>query len=685
MIFANNEKYNKQTENKTKKNILFIFSYNSEGIILQQKISILTQFVKELKDNNLYVFSPYDNLKLVLSGAVTRIQEKISARNIKHAIKNYHIDTIIPIDCDDNIAKICCKKSINAKKKVKNFFSSYFELQQENNEIETIMLEGGLHTIKKDKKLIKKMSPNKKNIKDKARTAETNIKKQSVCVNIVAIKDNFDNQIILDFFEESLVNEKQLFCTLTNLSIDKILQIRQKLNLIAKNLLVSNYLYNIKLFIYDDKVYFGGLKYGICEETMFAVQSKQIPIVSIMLKINNDIPIENILVKQHIAYAYDFIDNQKIYFAKSINDVKNILPDKRKIQINKNLITIFLNKDREIAKPNFIRFNIAGEFKLLKFANFSTLDSYLLVCLVGLNLSIDLQVFFYTLIENLAKKACKKLLLLTEQISPMLSLLTCADIAYVNTINDCVDDMPSVISNYKIKSAFLLQDYFDENNDIANFLLRNNIKLLGYRKTKNDKFTTNNNNSSTLLANNFEEFCKNINIEYKQKIAPEDYLLHYVGISDKYNNFPFIIRFDERFNGKFNVTNLFSPNHIVDFRLNKLSSDFLGEIIDNVPFYGLFDIIFLYKKGKLYLHKYSIKNGVMSFFLSDAESNLIYESITKSLIDKDINMPTLANDINTHLDFSQKIAFIATNGKIRTLSDIIESKIYSKYIKITAR
>ena len=679
MIFTNDTNHNKPTNNKAKNNILFIFSYQSEGIILQQKIAILMQFIKELKENNLYVLSPYDNLKLVLLGEITRIQEKVSAKNIQHAVDEYHIDTIIPIDLDEAKTNSSYLRNIKSKK-VKNFFSSYFELKQTRNEIENIMSKGGISTIRKDKSLRTNSNQNE-HIKNEDKNIETNVKKQSACINITAIKDNFDNQIILDVFEEALANEKPLFCTLTNLSMEKLLQLRQKLDEIARHLLVSNYIYNIKLFVCGEKIYFGGLKYGICEETIFALQSKQISIASIMLKINNNIPIETILNKHQIVYAYDFVNDQKIHFAKSISEVENILPNQCKIQTNRNLISIFLKKDKQVLGPNFVRFNIANEFKLLKFSNFLTLDNYLFVCAPGHNLCIDLQLFFYTLIENLAKKTCKKLLLFTEQTSPMLSFLTCADIVYIENINNCINDIQLTIGNYKIKSAFLLQDYFDDNYEIATFLLNNNIKLLGYKKTKDDKIIFNKTNLQTSLDNSFQNFCKKIDIEYKQKISPEDYLLHYVGISDKYNNFSFLIRFNESFNGKFNVINLFSPNRIVDFRLNKLSYDTLGKLIDNSPFYGLFDITFLYKKGKLYMHKYSVKNGIMSFFLSETPSHIIYENIAKSLIDKNISISTFTDNLNASSGFLQKIAFIEVNNKIKILVDVIENKIYSKYIK----
>ena len=176
-----------------KKNVLFVCSCLQSDLLLQQSIVLVSELISNLYENcNVFVLTNTDTLKLVLADDVKFYVEKITEKGILEIVRKEKITQIFPILSDTKIEKMM-RKILQEKrnKKLKIFHSDYLLSKHSKSSFKALAKKAGF-TIN-----------NKKELDDLKNT-------QQFCA--VCIKDKCKNQIVLDIFEQAIVNSKKLFC-----------------------------------------------------------------------------------------------------------------------------------------------------------------------------------------------------------------------------------------------------------------------------------------------------------------------------------------------------------------------------------------------------------------------------------------------------------------------------------------
>ena len=389
-----------------KKNVLILYSCLQEGVFLQQNVSLVCQFVEQLKTNRIIILTSFDTLKLAIQNDnVEIVVDKISDKSIMQIIKRDKIDLFIPIvgDVDDIVKKICYKLK---KLKVANLCEDYFT-----------------HKTFLDFKYCKDINIAINNDNDFAEviknTANDNEKK---ILNVIAIKDKFGNQVIFDILE---YEEKTRTYITWNCEARNKRYIQQKIDKIGRFLNITNCLYNIKIIINDNTLIVDEIDYRFNKILLFFIQARQINISKIMLDIFNEK-----LVINHLSLKNYYKFNGK-------NDSFSFNFLKTNICNNKEYFLIGNIKKNHIMQYA-LKHDINNNFKLqyVKHNNIVKNDEKYILVSIGDDFinDVNVQILFYKLCNLLAKKTGYNLLLLVKKNIILSSLVKNVDIIFYNNI-----------------------------------------------------------------------------------------------------------------------------------------------------------------------------------------------------------------------------------------------------------
>lgn len=621
-----------------KEKILIIYSSEQEISFLYQNIVFIKKIVERLDEQyDFYVLTSTDSLKLSLDKKVKIIVKKINTNSVIEIIKNEKIKKIIPIDCDNylinNVQKHC---------KVENFFYSYYSGYKNKQYFKNLAKQSGFN--------IKKVS-NKE-------------KRDFRCFNIVAIKDNFGNQVVLDCLESAKIDDKFLFCSFINLKKEIKLQIKQIIDNFGSLLNITNYLYTIKFFINNkNEIIFNNITYGLTNESLFSIQNQQLNIVDMMIKIYNNFSFFKDINNKYIALSFNYNSSLKIdYF----NDLKyrQILTTQKNIQENAKLCKFLNRVNKDII--HFRNYNYLKKNDNIKFKAFG---EYMLICIGDEFLTnINYQIVFYKICELLKKQTDKKILLLTKYITPFVSYIDNIDIVLCKTYTE--QTINDILDIYNVKTAYITPSSSTLN--LIEKLQKECVKIYGQDKNE-EKLLSLNEECLIDFCNKIETLCQYV------KMDETDRIINVYCITDKHKNIVYKNITSKVFQGKINSICHLNPFIKINYDLEKDINDIVNKVVDNLKSFGLLTISFIYKKGDLYINNISVQNNPMIFFISNVCNDIIYDILIQSLIGKNIDTFSKQNIQADNPKFYQKICFERVDKQIITMENITKEKVIKDY------
>ena len=655
---------------KNNGNVLVIYSCQQEKLLLQQNVVFLHNYINILQNDNL---QKYKNVKIIFLSLTDTLKiaincingifytEKITYKTIIKIIKKHNIKEIIPVIGDNIVYNELNKiKNYINKQKIEIFYKNYFSINFDNN-INIVKKSGFKYYNKR----------------------EIRSKEKFIILNVVAVNDLYKNQIILDIFESGVINDnKKCFC---NLLSSKALNIKNQILQKIKN--ISNFvetkccIYNIQLSFQNEKdIYFEKIDYGITEEVCFSINRQQINLAKIYKNIKEKI-VFNFMVKNNIiAYTCNYKDNFNIGFANSKNEILRILTRENKIISNKNLINLFSNKTlnnvdnrKMLYYCNNKIFAIKSEINDIKYKNIQILkDEYLLVILNDNVVdNVNYLSIFFNIINELQNILEKKIIFLTNKITPFLSLLSYNSLVFkYNNINELND----IVNKFLIKKAFIFPTYsLKQEIDI---LEKNKIKLYCYKSK--DRLLINGNV-------NLENFCENNSIKYSSTNFNKSSIYHFLCIKDHFNNVAYETIISSKLHSEYGVLYYQNPSEILDYnfidKINKTSFKVLNEISSC----GFIKISFFYNDGDLLLNDISFDINDVLYLLNIENKNTFNHLLLSCLTNK--NISNLIKDNNYKKNKSGELnlydfVFQNQDKQFIKIRDYIKEKIFYKYKNI---
>ncbi len=635
--------------------------------MLQQSIVLVSELISNLCENcNVFVLTNTDTLKLVLDDNVKFYIEKITEKSISEIVKKEKITQIFPILSDVKIEKIMSKiLQEKRNKKLKIFHSDYLLSKRSKVSFKTIAKKAGF-TIN-----------NKKELDDLKDT-------QQFCA--VCINDKCKNQIVLDIFEQAIVNSKKLFCApVLGQTLAQRREISQILQNFGELIGIKNYPYCIHFSIDKNGSFqFDEIKFGITYEAIFAIQRQRLSLGVIMAKITREIPCFYDQNKKCIAYAYDYENEMVINYAKRQDEVINLFnKDDMKVFSNRKLAHIFCqghdkkNKTTFIAKNiDFSHFNFPTREEDFVYESVSTAQISGQNILVFFDLEsekdISSQIVFIKLCQKLKEKTGKNLILLTKYNMPITTL---AGFKYIHIYEDLnAYSLHKILKQYNLKYAFLNQNRDKEY--IVNQLKNDHINIYGLDYS--DSFLYQREDKSR------ENILEKLGIKYnKNKIS--DNVFYFYCIKDEHGNIyaPAII--SSKFNGELGTVCNFYPAIFPNYNTKEDITNLANQIIGKTNTSGIITIMCGYEDGDIVAYDVSSQIRSEAFFLHNLSISSIYETLIECITGKNIDVIIRNTDIEKNTDLYQRIVFSLNDNQNITIEDITKKKIFEKFKLIFER
>ena len=650
-----------------KRNVLFVCSCLQDDLYLQQSIVLVSELISNLCENcNVFVLTNTDTLKLVLDDDVKFYVEKITEKTITEIVNKEKIVQIFPILSDAKIEKII-RKILQEKrnKKLNVFHSDYLLSKNSQLSFKSIAKKAGF-TIN-----------NKKELDDLKDTRQ-------FCA--VCIKDKCKNHIVLDIFENAIVNSKKLFCApVLGQTLAKKKEISQILQNFGELIAVKNYPYCVHFSIDKNGSFqFDNIKFGITYEAIFALQRQRLSLGTIMAKIAREIPDFYSPNNKFISYAYDYENEMVINYAANQNEVIKLFEkDKMKVFSNGNLARIFCKENDKKGKNYFVTKNI--DFSYLNFPSREEDFVYETITkgqISGQNIlvffdldsekDISSQIVFIKLCQKLKEKTGKNLLLLTRHNVPITMLASFKHVHIYDDLN--AYSLHKILKQYSLRHAFLNQNRDKEY--IVNQLKNDRINIYGLDYRDSFLYQKENKSRSSLL--------EKLGIQYNEKKVTDN-VFHFYCIKDEHGNVYLPTIISSKFNGELGAVCNFYPAIFPNYDTKEDITSLETKIIGKMHAAGIIEIVFEYKDGDIAIHDISSQIKPEVFFFHNLPVSSTYKTITECLIGKNIDKIVRENKIEENINFCQRIIFSLNDNQDIKLEDITSKKIFEKFKLIFAR
>ena len=611
------------------KNILFLHSGLQQKLFMQQSIVAIRQFITENRTKNktgynFFVLTTTDLAKILLDDDVAILQNKITKQGVLSVVKKYKIDTIISFIGDGTNDKILSHKSILHRKGLNIFYKDFYLSKRGVRYFANIAKQSGF-SLEKGKTL-----------RDKSCYRD---------FAVVAIKDEYNNQHILDFFSTAQIGDGKLFFApafLNEITDDKKDEITITLQKFGEQLSIKNVLYTISFSIDENgKIIYNNLRYGFSEEAIFSLQRLQINLATITKKILERKLIFFPLNKNIITYSYNYKETLKMNFATRFEDCvlpyflenKKIVSNKRLVDYlinnNKNNITddiYFSSKKISTYKNNFY-FDFQSslpDFCSEKIAHKKVNDRYVFMILDDEDAKNSNNIaVFVNICNRIREYIDKEIVLLCEYFPPILSLLHFRHIVVVKKINENV--VSSIIDFFGIKNAYV--NIKNNTSEVVRAVNRCGAEIYGFDKSdvifydKSDK--------------QCDVFADKIGFKFKKFLENNDNIFDVFCINDKYgNDFFKIICSRHLFNG--DGAGYFTyPPVFENFGIQEKISLCINNVLTNIKTSGTLHVVLSYKDGELSIIDISRTIFFCYFVLNSfIKHNNVIDITVKSLLGK---------------------------------------------------
>ena len=627
---------------KKKEKVLIVYSCLQDNAFLQQNIVIICQFVEHLCDNyDVTILTSRATLKLIVPSCVKVIVCGVNEKSISMALRTEKIGKIIPIGCGLKLISSVCSKC-----KVYNFFDSFLSAKKSKRHFKKLAKKAGF-CVKKIPVSAKKMM-------------------NSICFTL--IKDCFNNQIVLDAFNVSVINGKKVFRT--NIAISAMVQrkIRQVIDNFGNLLSTKKYPYIVKLFVgNDDNIYFDNICYGLSDEVLFSLQRQMINIVKIMFDIDQKKHLFFHYNRSVSALSYDYNNSFFVNFTNEQNDenfnsLDTCFVDNYKIGI--------LESAKHSKHLSF--FDCTNELKYLHTDTFKTYGEFIIVSLGNEFINdINSQLFFCKMCNSLSKKTEKKILLLTRTWLPIFQLLKNCHIVIGDFMNET--NFKLILKKYSVKTAYI--SFCAENSKLSGFLQKFGIKVY-CQKTDVDKFLFGDSEALVDFCNKIGCLCQYERFDSSEKI------MYFSCIVDGHKNIAFPTITSVKFYGLVNANCYFYPALLIDYdvcdRIKKIAYD----IIQENNSFGFLTVSFVYKNGDVYVHDICVNNAIFSLFFYVDRIQVLYDLLLQGMCGKAIDVAVRQNATEELPQFYQKICFEHVDRQIVELDGTTKKKVFLRYIKL---
>ena len=621
------------------KNILFLYSGLQQKLFMQQSIVVIKQFIDEIreiqqckKETNFFILATTDLAKIFFDDDVVIIQDKITRSSILSAVKKYKIDAIISIVGDENNDKILNDTKLLNKKGLNIFYKEFYIANRSKNHFENIAKRSGFYLNKG------------KTLKDRTYYKD---------FVVVAIKDKYNNQHILDFFSTASIGDEKLFFApafLNDITDNKMDELNSKIQRFGELLSINNLIYTIGVSIDEDgRVIFNNIKYGLTNEAIFSLQRLQINIATITRKILERKVFFCPSNLQVIAYSYDYKNTFKINFAKRLEDCclsANVV-DKKNVS-NKYLVdrlidnnqnkhnNIYFSSKKISTHKNDIYVNFLSSIPDVwfnKIVDKQNDDRYVLMVLDREDVeNCNNMAVFINICNGIREYTDKEVMLLCEFFPPMLSLVKFKHIIVVNNIDK--NTIADIINNFCIKHIY--SNIKQSNSYIVSVADELGVEIYGF--DKRDVIFYNKNDESCDI------FAKNIECNFKKNINNDDDVFDVFCTCDKHNNSFFNIILSRHLSGNTAISHLCYPAVFKNFEIQTKIEECVERIFEHIKTSGLLHIIFAYKNGELCILDIASTISFYYFALNAfVKKQVIINIIVKSLLGRKIDIDIREN------------------------------------------
>ena len=616
------------------KNILFLYSGLQQKLFMQQSIVVIKQFIDEIreiqqgkKETNFFILATTDLAKVFFDDDVVIIQDKITRSSILSAVKKYKIDAIISIIGDKSNDTILNNKTFLDKKGLNVFYKEFYIANRSKRHFEDIAKQSGFYLD--NGKILK----NKSYYKDFV---------------VVAIKDRYNNQHVLDFFSTASIGDDRLFFApafCNDITDNKIDELKTKLRRFSELLSINNLIYTISFSIDEDGVViFHNIKYGLTDEAIFSLQRLQINIATITRKIFERKMLFFPSNNKIIAYSLNYKDTLQIHFAKSLENcylsvniankknVSNKYLFDRLIDNNKkhNNNTYFSSKKISTYKNDvYVNFlSSIPDFWFNKIVEKKNNDRYVLVVLDSDDVeNCNNTAVFINICNRIKDYTGKEIVLLCEFFPPMLSLANFKHIVVVNNLDENV--IANIICSFGIKYVYV--NVKKNTHHIISAIYQCDAKIYGL--DIDDAIFYDNNNE---VVCGFE---KKIKCNFKDDIDNADRVFDVFCACDKHNNSFFNIILSRHVSGDIEANYVCYPAVFENFEIQPKIEECVERILDNIRTSGLVHIVFAYKNGELSILDILRATSFYYFVLNSfVKRRVIFDVMVKSLLGRKIDM-----------------------------------------------
>ena len=367
-----------------------------------------------------------------------------------------------------------------------------------------------------------------------------------------------------------------------------------------------------------------------------------------------------------------------INYAKGQDEVINLFDrDNMKVFSNSSLARIFCQEHDKKNKTTFItknigfsRFNFPTREEDFVYETISRAQISGQNILVFFDLEsekdISLQIVFIKLCQKLKEKTGKNLILLTKYNMPITTL---AGFKYIHIYEELnAYSLHKILKQYNLKYAFLNQNRKKEH--IVGQLKNDHITIYGL--DYNDSFLYQQENK------NRESMLEKLDIRYEDKKVADNVFCFYC-IKDEHGNVYLPTIVSSKFNGELGAICNFYPAIFPNYDTKEDITTLANKIVDKINTTGIIEIIFSYKNGDIVVHDISSEKKSEIFFFHNLSISSIYNTISESLIGKNIDPIIRKNKITEMLDFHQNIAFSLKDNQNIKIEDTTSKKVFEKF------
>ena len=665
------------------KNILFLYSGLQQKLFMQQSIVVIKQFIDEIKEaqidkeTNFFILTTTDLAKIVFDDNVLIIQDKITTNRILSVVKKYSIDTIINIIGDKNNDKTLNDTKLLNKKGLNILCKEFYFANKSKRHFAGIAKQAGF-LLNKEKIL-------------KDRTYYKDFV-------VVAVKDKYNNQHILDFFSTASIGDEKIFFApafLKDITDKNIDELNTRIQRLGELLSINSLIYTISFSIdTNGKIIFNNIEYGLTDEAIFSLQRLQINLATITRKIAETEMFCLSSDTQIIAYSYDYKNTLKIHFAKRLEDC--CLPvystDKKNV-INKCLVDRLIDNNKNQYNNAYFSSKKISTYKSDLYLNFPSFspdflfntiknndDRYILMVLDRDDVvNCNNTAVFIKVCNRIREYTGKEMILLCEVFPPMLSLIHFKHIVAIDSIEENI--IVNIVKAFFIKHIYLnIKPY---NNCIISVANQFDIEIYGF--DKNDVIFYNKND------NVCDAFSKKIECKFKKDIDNTYSVFDVFCTSDKHNNSFFNIILSRHFAGSMAVSYVRYPAVFINFEIQTKIKECVEKILDSIKTSGLLHIVFSYKHGELFVLDVTRATSFDYFTLhSFIKQRVIVDVIVKSLLGRKIDIDIRENNNILLLPyrkdlFYRTMIFSTLNHYSISISGYSNKSIKDRYNKLISR